>query len=244
MERLIARNPAEGCKLPTLKRKEMKILSREAMQRPLIQANEENYYERFLLEFATGLRLGELIALQWDDLDLTTGELQINKQVNIVGSELVVNEPKTKAAVRTLLLPPSVLNVMRAYRNRIDSRWLFPSPKKEDMPLRPSVVHRRLHRLLDHAECERVRYHDLWHTFAPPLAYGMDIKTLPTILGHVSSATTLNTYSHITDEMRQRAAVKIDQGIAKAGDAEQEEKPKERTMTTFQARKWWSRKVS
>ena len=168
MERLIARNPAEGCKLPTLKRKEMKILSREAMQRPLIQANEENYYERFLLEFATGLRLGELIALQWDDLDLTTGELQINKQVNIVGSELVVNEPKTKAAVRTLLLPPSVLNVMRAYRNRIDSRWLFPSPKKEDMPLRPSVVHRRLHRLLDHAECERVRYHDLWHTFAPP----------------------------------------------------------------------------
>ena len=72
----------------------------------------------------------------------------------------------------------------------------------------------------------------------------MDIKTLPTILGHVSSATTLNTYSHITDEMRQRAAVKIDQGIAKAGDAEQEEKPKERTMTTFQERKWWSRKVS
>ena len=91
----------------------MKILSREAMQRPLIQANEENYYERFLLEFATGLRLGELMALQWDDLDLTTGELQINKQVNILGSELVVNEPKTKAAVRTLLLPPSVLNVMR-----------------------------------------------------------------------------------------------------------------------------------
>ncbi|WP_287554484.1 hypothetical protein [Oscillibacter sp.] len=71
-----------------------------------------------------------------------------------------------------------------------------------------------------------------------------DDQTLPTILGHVSSATTLNTYSHITDEMRQRAAVKIDQGIAKAGDAEQEEKPKERTMTTFQARKWWSRKVS
>lgn len=207
MERLIARNPAEGCKLPTLKRKEMKILSREAMQRLLIQANEENYYERFLLEFATGLRLGELMALQWDDLDLTTGELQINKHVNIVGSELVVNEPKTKAAVRTLLLPPSVLNVMRAYRNRIDSRWLFPSPKKEDMPLRPSVVHRRLRRLLDHAGCERVRYHDLWHTFATtPLAYGMDIKTLPTILGHVSSATTLNTYSHITDEMRQRAA--------------------------------------
>ena len=231
-DRLIARNPADGCKLP-------------AMQRLLIQAKEENYYELFLLEFATGLRLGELMGLQWDDLDLTTGELRINKQVSIVGSELVVNEPKTKAAVRTLLLPPSVLKVMRAYRTKVESRWLFPSPKKEDLPLRPSVVHHRLHRLLDHAGCERVRFHDLRHTFATnALAHGMDVKTLSTILGHVSSATTLNTYSHVTDEMRQRAAVKIDLGIAKAEVTEQEEKSKERTMTAFQARKRWSRQAS
>ena len=72
----------------------------------------------------------------------------------------------------------------------------------------------------------------------------MDVKTLSTILGHVSSATTLNTYSHVTDEMRQRAAVKIDLGIAKAEVTEQEEKPKERTMTAFQARKRWSRQAS
>ena len=48
------------------------------------------------------------------------------------------------------------------------------------------------------------------------LAHGMDIKTLSTVLDHVSSATTLNTYSYITDEMRQKAAAKIDMGIAKA----------------------------
>ena len=62
-----------------------------------------------------------------------------------------------------------------------------------------------------------MRSHDLRHTFATnTLAHEMDIKTLPTFLNHVSSATTLNTYSHVTDELRQRAAVKIDQGIAKA----------------------------
>ena len=183
-ENLIAQNPAIGCKLSPIKQEEMKILSREAMQKVLIQAKEENYYELFLLEFATGLRLGELTALQWDDLDLTTGELRINKQVSIVGSELVVNEPKTKAAVRTLLLPPSVLKVMRAYRTKVESRWLFPSPKKEDLPLRPSVVHHRLHRLLDHAGCERVRFHDLRHTFATnALAHGMDVKTLSSTWG-------------------------------------------------------------
>lgn len=244
-ENLIAQNPAAGCKLPPIKREEMKILSRETMQKLLIQAKEENYYELFLLEFATGLRLGELTALQWDDLDLNTGELRINKQAAIIGSEVVITEPKTKAAVRTLLLPPQVVNVFREYRTRVNSRWLFPSPKKEDMPLRPSVVHQRLHRILNHAGCERVRFHDLRHTFATnALAHGMDIKTLSTILGHVSSATTLNTYSHITDEMRQKAAAKIDAGIAKAEPQLTEEStPQERTMTTFQARKRWSRKA-
>ena len=73
----------------------------------------------------------------------------------------------------------------------------------------------------------------------------MDIKTLSTILGHVSSATTLNTYSHVTDEMRQKAAMKIDRGIAKV---EVQEDPTttqpEHTMTTFQARKRWSREAS
>ena len=120
--------------------------SRESMQKLLIQAKEEKYYELFLLEFATGLRLGELTALQWEDLNLTTGELRISKQAVVIGSELVITEPKTKAAVRTLLLPPKVLEVFREYRKRNVSRWLFPSPKKEDSPLLPSVVRQRLHR--------------------------------------------------------------------------------------------------
>ena len=245
-EKLIVHNPAKGCKLPPSRPKEMKVLSREDMQKVLIQAKEENYYELFLLEFATGLRLGELMALQWDDVDLVTGELRINKQVNLVGSKLVISEPKTKAAVRTLILPPSVRKVLAEYKTRVNSRWLFPSPKKDDLPIIPSAVSRRLHTLLEHAGCEQVRFHDLRHTFATnALAHGMDIKTLSTILGHVSSTTTLNTYSHVTDEMRQRAAVKIDQGIAKAEVQEVTATVQpERTMTTFQARKRWSREAS
>ena len=164
-ENLIPRNPASGCKLPPARKGEMNVLSRESMQKLLIQAKEEKYYELFLLEFATGLRLGELTALQWEDLNLTTGELRISKQAVVIGSELVITEPKTKAAVRTLLLPPKVLEVFREYRKRNVSRWLFPSPKKEDSPLLPSVVRQRLHRLLDHAGCERVRFHDLRHPY-------------------------------------------------------------------------------
>ena len=164
-ENLIPQNPASGCKLPPARKGEMNVLSRESMQKLLIQAKEEKYYELFLLEFATGLRLGELTALQWEELNLTTGELRISKQAVVIGSELVITEPKTKAAVRTLLLPPKVLEVFSEYRKRNVSRWLFPSPKKEDSPLLPSVVRQRLHRLLDHAGCERMRFHDLRHPY-------------------------------------------------------------------------------
>ena len=192
------------------------------------------------------LRLGELVALQWDDINLITGELRINKQANTIGSQLVIIEPKTKAAVRTLILPPSVRKVLAEYKTGVNSRWLFSLPKKDDLPILPHVASQRLRRILNHAGCGRVRFHDLRHTFATnALAHGMGIKTLFTILGHVSGATTLNTYSHVTDEMRQKAAMKIDRVIAKANvQKDPTTTQPERTMTTFQARKRWSREAS
>jgi len=79
-ERLIARNPALDCKTLICKQQEMNILSREEMRKFLIQTNREGYYEVFLMEFAAGLRLGEMMALQWDDLNMTSGELRVSKQ--------------------------------------------------------------------------------------------------------------------------------------------------------------------
>lgn len=78
---LIRVTPAIGCKLPPKKAREMQVLTREELQRFLIQAKFEGYYEVFLLDLATGLRRGELMALQWDDLNFKTGVLNVNKQV-------------------------------------------------------------------------------------------------------------------------------------------------------------------
>ena len=69
-EGLIRVNPAVGCKLPPKKAREMQVLSHEEMQRFLIQAKEDGFYEMMLLELATGMRRGEICALQWDDLNL------------------------------------------------------------------------------------------------------------------------------------------------------------------------------
>ncbi len=213
---LIRINPTADCKLPPQNMKEMQLLSREEMQRFLIQAKEEGYYELFLLELATGLRRGEVLALQWDDLDFDTGALHIQRQVYRANGELVVSAPKTKTAMRTIVLPPALLGVLKEYRQQVDSRWMFPSPAKEDSPLDPATVRKRLQTILEHAGCKKVRFHDLRHLFVTTaLENGMDVKTLSAIIGHVSAKTTLNVYTHVTDTMRQTAAAKIDRGIGK-----------------------------
>ena len=216
-EHLILRNPAEGCRLPPKKAREMQVLSLEELQRFLIQAKSEGIYELFLLELTTGMRQGELLALQWKGLDFSTGKLRIDKQVQRIGGTLTISEPKTRAASRTIILPPAMLEVLAEYKKGIFSDLIFPSRIKPDQPIDPSYVRKRLQVILKRAGCRSLRFHDLRHTFATmSLENGMDVKTLSTIIGHVSVATTLDTYIHITDQMRRNAALNIDRGIAKA----------------------------
>ncbi len=235
-EGLIKTNPAVGCKLPPKKAREMQVLTQEEMRRFLLQAKEEGCYEIFLLELTTGLRRGEICALQWDDLNFDTGELHITKQVYRTKDDgLLISQPKTKASIRTLLLPPAMVTILRKYRETVASRWMFPSPVKEDMPLDPASCRRRLHTILEHAGCKQVRFHDLRHTFATTaLGNGMDVKTLSAMLGHVSAATTLDIYTHTTDAMQAAAAASIDRGIGKADGVAPEQKTTQTEKPAFQ----------
>lgn len=211
---LIRTNPAVCCKLPPKKAREMQVLTQNEILRFLHQAKEEGYYELFLLELGTGMRRGEILALKWSDLNFKTGALHIERQVYIIKAEVIISEPKTKASIRTVILPPSLLKTLVAYKKTVDSEWMFPSPTDNGRPRNPSSVRKRLQLILERAGCKKVRFHDLRHTFATmALENGMDIKTLSAMIGHVSAETTLNIYSHITDTMQQQAAVHIDRKI-------------------------------
>ena len=242
-EGLIQKNPAAACKVPTTRPREMQVLTGEEIQRLLIQAKEDGCYELLLLELSTGLRRGEILALQWDDLDVKTGELKVERQVQRIHKKLVVSQPKTKASSRSLVLPRPILHVLLRYREGSNSRWMFPSPKKKDSPLDPAAVRKKLSKVLERAGCKHVRFHDLRHTFATnALEHGMDIKTLSAIIGHVSSATTLNVYAHVSDEMRQRAADRIDRGIAGVEPPTNPKPNRQAAATHFQAVKGKYRK--
>lgn len=209
-EGLITRNPSIGCKLPPKKNGEMKVLTQNEIVRLLNQAYDEGYYEMFLLELTTGMRRGEILGLKWRDLNLETGELNIKRQLTTKG----ISVPKTKSSIRTILLPPDMLELLREMKKTAKYDWIFPSPVKEGEPRNPTAITKRFRLMLERAHCKHVRFHDLRHTFATmALENGMDVKTLSAMIGHVSSETTLNIYSHVTDTMRAQAAVKIDREI-------------------------------
>ena len=232
---LIVKNPTDDVTLPKKVTAAKTILNDKQLERFMeaIKA-DEHWHDFFYLEITTGLRRGELIALQWDDLNFETGVLTVNKQAYTVNGELQIIPPKTKASVRKLVLPPAVLAVLREYRRKVDSRWMFPSPVKVDRPITPGVARRRLQTILERADCKRVRFHDLRHTFATlALENGMDVKTLSAMLGHVSAVTTLDIYTHITGDMQRAAAASIDRSIGKM-EPQEEAEPEQKGIVDFQ----------
>ncbi len=212
---LIASNPAAGCRLPPKKDREMQVLMPQEIAGVLAQAREEGYYELFLLELSTGMRRGEILGLKWEDLNLRTGELYIRREVVLSGSRKKVMPPKTKASVRTLLLPPYMTEILAEMKTEAAQDWIFPSPRNPGEPRDPSAVYHRTQLILERAGCKKVRFHDIRHTFSTmAIENEMDVKTLSDMIGHVSAETTLNIYSHVTDTMRKQAAIRIDRQIA------------------------------
>ena len=164
-ERLILANPAQGCKLPQLEKKEMKILPQEKIGMYLAEAERRGLLAAFYLELTTGLRRGELLALQWTDLDGESKTLSVTKQVNRISGKLVVSPPKTRNSVRTLALPQQAVDLLIAeHKKHPRNPYLFPSPKTGTM-YDPDAFRRTHDKILKAIGAEHIRFHDLRHPY-------------------------------------------------------------------------------
>ena len=164
-ERLILSNPAQGCKLPQLEKKEMKILPQEKIGLYLAEAERRGLLAAFYLELTTGLRRGELLALQWMDLDVENRTLAVTKQVNRINGELVVSPPKTRNSIRTLALPQQAVDLLIAeHKKHPRNPYLFPSPKTGTM-YDPDAFRRTHDKILKAIGAEHIRFHDLRHPY-------------------------------------------------------------------------------
>ena len=202
-QRLIPSNPTKGCVLPKLERKEMKILPPESLGTFFEEARRSGVFELYYIDLATGLRRGELLGLKWSDVDLDKGIIHVRRQVLRQNGKIIEAPLKTKNSYRNIAIGTDAIEVLRGIEQK--DEYVFPSPYGG--PMSPDSVLHMLQRVLKRAGLERIRFHDLRHTFSVlALQNGVDVKTLSAMLGHYSAGFTLDTYAHVTTSMQKQAA--------------------------------------
>lgn len=222
-ENLIPTNPASALNLPRFKRPDIDILTRDE-QAALIRASYCHRYGVFVrLVLATGLRVGELLGLMWEDIDFRRSMLHIRRTLNrlqIPGlpddytgpkTEIVLQEPKTENSARTIPLLPAIIQDLLQWKATQEADRIAAGDAYIESGMivtnayggyiEPRTFSDYYHQMLQIAGLRPFTFHALRHTFASrALEQGMDSKTLSMLLGHTSVAFTMDTYTHVLDD--------------------------------------------
>ena len=183
----------------------------------------------------TGLRRGELCGLTWDCIDFKSGTILVNKQLqrktkerSIKGEDSHILALSTKnSKTRTIKPAPFVMDVLKSQRARQAEWRLKAGPCWEGDPqgdfvftdelgrhLIPDTVYRNLKRIMKTIGMPETRLHDLRHTYTvASIQAGDDIKTVQGNLGHATAAFTLEVYAHVTDQMKEASANRMQEYI-------------------------------
>lgn len=157
-----------------------------------------------LLTFYTGLRIGEICGLMWEDIDFDKSIITVKRTVQRIctgssGTRLIVDTPKSRTSKRSIPIPIFLLKILRDFRSNNNHYILSDSFKVTE----PRTLQNRFKSILKKADLPSVCYHSLRHMFATNcLQLGFDVKTLSEILGHSGIETTLNRYVHSSMERK------------------------------------------
>ncbi len=219
-------NPADACELPRMERKEIKPLDDEAMGAFISAVHGHRYEAIYLTMLFTGMRRGEACGLTWDCIDLERGTIRIDKQLQNVpgksGEFRLVSTKNSKG--RTITAAASVVKLLKRHRALQSETRLKAGPLWQDHGfvfcnevgdhLSPSTVYHDYKRIVASIGLPAARLHDLRHSYAvASLRAGDDIKTVQGNLGHHAAAFTLDVYGHVTEEMRQASAARMENFI-------------------------------
>ena len=183
-------------RIDTFSDNEVKSITRKVLQAP----TSDNL--AILLCLNTGLRLGELCALRWEDIDFAEQTLTVRQNVQRLTqngkSELVIQTPKSETSRRVIPLTTEILSLLRTHCSR--STYVFGG----SLPLEPRTMQYRFKSFLKKNGLKVRNFHALRHSFATRcIAMGADVKTLSELLGHSNIKTTMQLYVHPTMEQKR-----------------------------------------
>ena len=207
-EGLIRKNPCRKTRIQRREIPEQPVLMVSQQERLREEAGEENLPA--LVGLYTGMRLGEICALKWEDIDWDQGTVTVRrtaqrlKQSGDGKTAVMVGLPKTRRSQRVLPIPRFLLDLFAARRGNISGNpYIF---GKQDRPAEPRTVQRHFRGLAQRLGFSGVHFHTLRHTFATRLIeLGVDARTVSDLMGHSSVTTTLNIYAHSLMQNRRSA---------------------------------------
>ena len=225
-------NPTTACVLPKIVKKEIHPLTDQQTAQLLNLLKGSKYEIPLTVDLFTGLREGELLGLMWDCVDFEKGTILVNKQLRRSqrkGGTYYFSPPKNNKS-RCLTLAPSVIQLFRLQKLEQNSMRMEAGDAWEEHGLiftnqtggylSYRTVYDCFKRIVRNIGAPATRFHDLRHTFAvASIKSGDDIKTVQENLGHATAAFTLDVYGHVTKQMKQDSAARMEQFIKSVSDA-------------------------
>lgn len=207
---MLGANPAAGVQPPRRARAELRVLDRDQVRRFLDAARADRLYALYYLAIDTGMRQGELLALQWGDVDLIGGTIQVVRSMDNHTGE--VGPVKTRSSKRRIEIGVAARDVLRAHSARMEAEGIQGQLVFQNTTggaLSPQNVRNRSFVPIQKAAGidPPVRFHDLRHTAATlMLAAGANAKAVSERLGHANIAITMDFYQHVSQTMQREIA--------------------------------------
>ncbi|GGF24287.1 site-specific integrase [Halobacillus andaensis] len=223
--KLIKESPVKTVKRPKIESKKTEVYTQDEVQQLFSMLENQPIHQSLIIKLAitTGLRRGELLGLQWEDIDFDKRTIEVNHTLQHIKEEgFQLRKPKTKSSLRTVVAPIHLIEELKEYKHvknkerlQVAEHWeggnhSFVFSTWNGKPLYPTVPGTWWRRFIKRTGFKHIRFHDLRHTAATLLInQGVHAKVISERLGHADIKTTMNIYGHYVRQADEEAADKL-----------------------------------
>ena len=204
--------------------KELEVLSVSNHRKILDQIQSHFTFTGLVIyiSLSTGLRIGEICALKWNDINITEGTITVSRTIERIymvegekkHTELVISSPKTKNSCREIPMSKELLAIVKPLKKIVNDDFYVLT--NDEHPTEPRTYRNYYNGLMEKLGIPKLKYHGLRHSFATRcIEAGCDYKTVSVLLGHSNISTTLNLYVHPNMEQKKRCITKMFKSLGK-----------------------------
>ncbi|MDV4043701.1 site-specific integrase [Elizabethkingia anophelis] len=200
---------------PTIRESQhIEVLSK-ADQKKIMNYIQEHFTFRNLgvyICLSAGMRIGEICALTWEDIDIDSGVIRVNRTIQRIyviegdtrRTELILDTPKTKNSIREIPISKDLLRILKPFKKIVNSSFFILT--NDAKPTEPRTYRSYFKNLMITLNMPQLKFHGLRHSFATRcIESNCDYKTVSVLLGHSNISTTLNLYVHPNMEQKKKA---------------------------------------